>query len=180
MTSQQAIGRGFRGIKTGQVNCFTAGSGGKTVMDGDLQYKDGEYSIVGAKLMENNDIHNVEYDYIGELLVDTRNYDVDEEDMGIVLMDSSVISLKGGITDELRFKEILSAEHIPELIEIDNLDECEVDIGIFRYVFGFIVNVAPMFISEGEELASNHPQLISKHQYPYSDEEFLDKEYNDE
>ena len=89
-------------------------------------------------------------------------------------MSSSVISLTGGISTHLRYTEILNGEDVVVLLGIDKLDECEVDIGICRYVFGFerMLLRTPRF-----EGIAPQGQLISKHKYPYAEEEFLDKEY---
>ncbi len=63
---------------------------------------------------------------------------------------------------------------IVKMLKIDTLDECEVDIGIFRYVFGFS-NTPEMLWIVHQDI--HEPILLSKHKYPYADEEFLNKEY---
>ena len=175
ISAQQSIGRGLRGVKKGEVTMTVAKSrGGKSM----LNPHNGTYDMHIQKVDENNDIKNVEFDYIGELIVDTRNYDVDEENMGVVVMSSSVISLTGGISDHLQYTEMLNSEDIVVLLGIDKLDECEVDVGICRYVFGFEATFRHMLLDDrmsGE--MKSQGQMISKHKYPYAEEEFLDKEY---
>ena len=175
MSAQQSIGRGLRGgVKKGELAIIAAAGGGKPVFTVDHEVGDTNMQ----KTDENKDIKNVEFDYIGELIVDTRNYDIDEENMGIVVMSSSVISLTGGITTHLRYTEILNGEDVAVLLGIDKLDECEVDIGICRYVFGFEADLGQVLLND-TRLKGIPPrgQLISKHKYPYAEEEFLDNEY---
>jgi len=140
------------------------------------------YNIIDStayadKTEEHVDINNAKFDYIGELIIDTRNFDVDEENSGIIVLDSSIITLTGGIYKQLQYTDVLNQLNIPILLGIDKLDECEVDIGVVRYVFGFreVLNVCIELKVEPEENRTSNATLISKQKYEYTDEEYLDQ-----
>ena len=163
---------------------FTGASGiGKSYFG---TYTHRRRELENQKLAAGNDDNLFpQWDFIGELIIDTRDVDFDEEGYGVEIISSSVIPLKGNVKDEMLYQESLNKVDLVSMLGLEHLDECDVDVGVFRYVFGIMYLaggvdiVLDMNEAAGEdtrEWDNNSYELISRQKYDFKDEEYVTRE----
>lgn len=187
LTAQQKqhVNRMLRaGTRRGQITAYAGRAGTGKTFTGSIIHR--RRILEDQKLAASTDTHTNEYpqwDFFAELIIDTRGVDFDADDYGIEIVSSNAIPLSGSVRDEMIYKESLHQVDIGSMLGLTQLDECDVDVGIFRYVFGASRHMGmDMFIPD--DVDSKRPdncyELISRQKYEYVDEEYVTRENEDD